>query len=119
MLQCTALQPQTAAIKALARLELCPCQTQLAGSQCHYTGTHNAGFNNLKSYGADSMNRFSIANATLLALGFALVTPGQAQEVANPDQWSPSREAKIAPVTQDQLNAADKNATNFLLTNGN
>ena len=29
------------------------------------------------------------------------------------------RMAKIAPVTQEQLNAADKSASNFLLTNGN
>src|SRR5947209_3033889 len=65
------------------------------------------------------MNRYSIANATVLILSFALVTPTHAQEVANPDQWSPTREAKIPSVTQDQLNSADKNATNFLLTNGN
>src|SRR6201997_2867530 len=65
------------------------------------------------------MNRYSIAYATLFGLGCTLVASGHAQEVVNQDQWSPPREAKISPVTQDQLNAADKNATNFLLTNGN
>jgi len=65
------------------------------------------------------MKKYSIACATLFGLGFTLSASSQAQEVVNPDQWSPPREAKISPVTQDQLNAADKNATNFLLTNGN
>src|SRR5215471_5266148 len=65
------------------------------------------------------MNKYSIACATLLGLGSTLAAPSHAQEVANPDQWSPPREAKISPVTQDQLNTADKNTANFLLTNGN
>ena len=64
------------------------------------------------------MNRFSIACATFLGLSCTLAA-SHAQEVLNPDQWSPAREAKIPAVTQDQLNAADKNASNFLLTNGN
>jgi alcohol dehydrogenase (cytochrome c) len=64
------------------------------------------------------MNRYSIAYATLFGLGCLLAGPSHAQEVKQ-DLWSVSREAKISPVTQDQLNAADKNATNFLLTNGN
>ena len=41
------------------------------------------------------------------------------QQEVKQDPWSPSREAKISSVTQAQLNAADKNTTNFLLTNGN
>ena len=65
------------------------------------------------------MNRYSIAYATLFGLGCFLAGPGNAQQEVKQDPWSPSREAKISPVTQDQLNAADKNATNFLLTNGN
>src|ERR1700756_1509130 len=65
------------------------------------------------------MTRYSIAWATLFGLGCAVASTSHAQEVVNPDQWSPPREAKISPVTQDQLNSADKNTTNFLLTNGN
>lgn len=65
------------------------------------------------------MNRYSIACATLFGLSCTIVAPVHAQEVANPDEWSPPRAVKISPVTQDQLNAADKNSTNFLLTNGN
>ena len=64
------------------------------------------------------MNSYSIARTVLFGLGCTFIAASHAQEVANPDQWSPPREAKISPVTQDQLNAADKNATNFLLTNG-
>jgi len=64
------------------------------------------------------MNSYSIARTVLFGLGCTFIATSHAQEVANPDQWSPPREAKISPVTQDQLNAADKNATNFLLTNG-
>ena len=65
------------------------------------------------------MNRCSIAYATLFGLGYVLAAPSHAQEVVSQDQWSPAREAKVSAVTQDQLNAADNNSTNFLLTNGN
>src|SRR5436190_22485521 len=65
------------------------------------------------------MNRYSIAYATLFGLGCFLAGPGNAQQEVKQDPWSPSREAKISPVTQTQLDAADKNATDFLLTNGN
>src|ERR1700749_1600483 len=65
------------------------------------------------------MDRHSIAYAALLGLSCTLVTPIRAQEVANPDQWSPPRAVKMAPVTQDQLNTAAKNSKDFLLTNGN
>jgi alcohol dehydrogenase (cytochrome c) len=64
------------------------------------------------------MNRYSIAYATLFGLGCLLAGPSHAQEVKQ-DIWSVSREAKVSPVTQAQLDAADKNTTNFLLTNGN
>src|SRR5437660_12387155 len=64
------------------------------------------------------MNRCSIAYATLFGLGCLLAGPSHAQEIKQ-DPWSPAREAKLSPVTQNQLDAADKNANNFLLTNGN
>src|SRR5436309_11648532 len=64
------------------------------------------------------MNSYSIAYATLFGLGCLLAGPSSAQEVKQ-DPWSPSREAKISPVTQAQLDSADKNTANFLLTNGN
>jgi hypothetical protein len=64
------------------------------------------------------MNRYSIACATLFGLGCLLAGPSHAQEV-KPDLWSPAREAKLSPVTQAKLDAADKNTTDFLLTNGN
>src|SRR5438445_1345724 len=65
------------------------------------------------------MNRYSIAYATLFGLGCFLAGPSNAQQEVKQDPWSPSREAKISPVTQAQLDAAHKNTTNFLLTNGN
>jgi len=65
------------------------------------------------------MNRYSIACAALFGLAYVLPAPSHAQEVPNPDQWSPPREAKISPVTQDQLNTAGNNTANFLLTNVN
>jgi len=64
------------------------------------------------------MNRHSVAYAALIGAGCLLAGPSSAQEVKQ-DPWSPSREAKISPVTQSQLDAADKSTTNFLLTNGN
>jgi alcohol dehydrogenase (cytochrome c) len=65
------------------------------------------------------MNRYSIAYATLFGLGCFLAGPSNAQQEVKQDPWSPSREVKISSVTQAQLDAADKNTTNFLLTNGN
>ena len=65
------------------------------------------------------MNRYSIAYATLFGLGCLLAGPSNAQQEVKQDPWSPSREAKISPVTQTQLDSADKNTANFLLTNGN
>ena len=64
------------------------------------------------------MGKHTISIAAFaLAVGI-LIGPGLAQEVKQ-ETKSTSSQAKISPVTQDQLNAADKNATNFLLTNGN
>src|ERR1700737_1191136 len=65
------------------------------------------------------MNRYSIAYATLFGLSCLLTAPSNAQQEVKQDPWSPSPGAKIFPVTPGQLGAADKNTTNFLLTNGN
>ena len=65
------------------------------------------------------MNRCSIAYSTLFGLGFLVAGPAFAQQEVKQDPWAPAREAKFSPVTQGQLDAADKNASNFLLTNGN
>ena len=64
------------------------------------------------------MGRRSISAAAFAAIAGISIAPGFAQEVKQ-DAKSASSQAKISPVTQDQLNAADKNANNFLLTNGN
>src|SRR5690348_833191 len=64
------------------------------------------------------MNRHSVAYAALFGAGCMLAAPAIAQEVKQ-DPWSPAREAKISPVTQQMLNSADKNTKDFLLTNGN
>jgi alcohol dehydrogenase (cytochrome c) len=60
-----------------------------------------------------------------LAAGFAMIgsfallsATAQAQEVKQEGK-SAVGNAKVAPVTQQQLNSADKNAKDFLLTNGN
>ena len=47
-----------------------------------------------------------------------LSAPASGQEVKQ-ESKSTLGNAKVAPVTQQQLNAADKNSTDFLLTNGN
>ena len=64
------------------------------------------------------MNRSPIVCAALLGAASLLAAPVYAQETKQ-ESKSASGQAKIAPVTQQQLNAADKNASNFLLTNGN
>src|ERR1700730_11501795 len=64
------------------------------------------------------MNRFSIVCATLFGVAGLLTGPVSAQETKQ-ETKSASGQAKVSPVTQQQLNAADKNTTNFLLTNGN
>ena len=56
--------------------------------------------------------------AVLLGVTGLLAGPSIAQETKQ-DAKSASGQANVSPVTQAQLNAADKNATNFLLTNVN
>src|SRR6202047_2510608 len=65
------------------------------------------------------MNRFSIICAALAGAAGWMTGPGFAQQETKQDAKSASTQAKISPVTQQQLNAADKNTNNFLLTNGN
>jgi PQQ-dependent dehydrogenase (methanol/ethanol family) len=64
------------------------------------------------------MGTRAILATALIGIAGLLAEPVSAQEVKQ-DAKSTSGKANIAPVTQDQLNAADKNADNFLLTNGN
>src|SRR6202161_851966 len=64
------------------------------------------------------MGRYAITGAALLGVVGLLTMPASAQEV-NQDAKSASGSARISPVTQDQLDKADKSASNFLLTNGN
>jgi alcohol dehydrogenase (cytochrome c) len=65
-----------------------------------------------------NMNRISIVCAALFGVAGLFAVPSIAQETKQ-ETKSASGEAKVSPVTQAQLNAADKNATNFLLTNVN
>ena len=60
------------------------------------------------------MGKLAIAGATLLGAIGLLTVPSGAQEAK-----SASGHASVSPVTQQQLNAADKSLNNFLLTNGN
>src|SRR6202040_1761738 len=64
------------------------------------------------------MNRFSILCATSFGLAGLLTGPLSAQEIKQ-ETRSASGQAIVAPVTQQQLDAADKSVNNFLLTNGN
>jgi alcohol dehydrogenase (cytochrome c) len=64
------------------------------------------------------MNRFSIVCAALFGVAGLLAGSSSAQETKQ-EAKPASGQAKVAPVTQQQLNAADKNVNNFLLTNGN
>ena len=64
------------------------------------------------------MNRISIICAASLGAAGLLIGPSIAQETKQETELA-SGGAKVSPVTQAQLNAADKNATNFLLTNVN
>src|SRR5258708_15620040 len=63
------------------------------------------------------MGRLAIVSAALVAVAGFLTGSAGAKEVKQ-DTKSSSGQAKISPVTQDQLNAAAKNASNCLLTNG-
>src|SRR5216684_6098694 len=62
------------------------------------------------------MNRFSIVCAASFGVACLLTGPSSAQETK---QETKSASGLVSPVTQQQLNAADKSASNFLLTNGN
>jgi alcohol dehydrogenase (cytochrome c) len=65
------------------------------------------------------LNKFS--TSSILAVGIialAQAMPAQAQEVTQNNKAGAST-AKIESVSQDKLNAADKNDKDFLLTNGN
>jgi alcohol dehydrogenase (cytochrome c) len=64
------------------------------------------------------MNRFSIVRAALFGVAGLLTGPVSAQETKQ-EAKPVSGQAMVAPVTQQQLNAADTNVNNFLLTNGN
>ena len=65
------------------------------------------------------MNKHSIVCATLIGVAGMLASPGYAQQETKQEAKSTAGMAKVSPVTQDELNAADKNAKDFLLTNGN
>src|SRR3981189_1718097 len=64
------------------------------------------------------MNRFSIVCAATFGVAGLLTGPGSAQETKQATK-SVMGQAPVSPVTQQQLNAAEKNATNFLLTHVN
>src|SRR4030081_92627 len=64
------------------------------------------------------MNRFSIVCAASFGVAYLFTGPSSAQETKQ-ETKSVLGQAPVSPVTQQQLNAADKNATNFLLTNVN
>ena len=55
----------------------------------------------------------------VLGLAAMSLTFAWAEETKLPMAAKPANEAPITPVTQDQLNAAAKDDTNFLHTNGN
>jgi alcohol dehydrogenase (cytochrome c) len=63
------------------------------------------------------MNRFSIVRAASFGVACLLTGLSSAQETKQ-ESKSVLGHAPISPVTQQQLNSADKNATSFLLTNG-
>jgi alcohol dehydrogenase (cytochrome c) len=65
------------------------------------------------------MKKFSIAYAALFGLTCLAPSGSHAQQEVKQDSVGPVGRANVSPVTQALLNAADKSATNFLLTNGN
>jgi alcohol dehydrogenase (cytochrome c) len=64
------------------------------------------------------MNRSPIICAAIFGMAGLLAGPVSAQETKQ-ETKSTSGQAMVSPVTQAQLNAADKDGKNFLLTNGN
>src|ERR1700709_2190640 len=88
-----------------------------AGSDCVQGREHSSIAGQTKNVG-ENMSRLAVAGVALLGVAGFLTGPLSAQEVKQ-EAKSASGQAMIAPVTQDQLNAADKSTNNFLLTNGN
>src|SRR5712671_2355967 len=64
------------------------------------------------------MGKRSVLAATLAGVAGILIGPAFSQEVKQ-EAKSTAGTARIVPVTQSQLNAADKSINDFLLTNGN
>jgi alcohol dehydrogenase (cytochrome c) len=64
------------------------------------------------------MNRFFTVCAASFGVACLLTGPSSAQETKQ-ESKSVLGQAPVSPVTQQQLNSADTNATSFLLTNGN
>src|SRR5476651_915306 len=64
------------------------------------------------------MDKCSVLVATLAGAVGILIGPAFSQEVKQ-EAKSTAGAARIAPVTQNQLNNAAKSTDNFLLTNGN
>src|SRR5258706_15000962 len=64
------------------------------------------------------MRKHTIFAVALAGAASFLIGPVLAQETKQETKKT-SSQATVSPVTQDQLNAADKNAKNFLLTNVN
>jgi len=64
------------------------------------------------------MSRVAIACAAMIGVSCLSISANAQQEVKQ-EAKTASGQAMVSPVTQEQLNAADKNAKNFLLTNGN
>src|SRR6266403_4651467 len=64
------------------------------------------------------MGKRAIFAAALAGVASFLIGPVFAQETKQETKKT-SSQATVSPVTRDQLNTADKNASGFLLTNGN
>jgi alcohol dehydrogenase (cytochrome c) len=82
-----------------------------AWSKCYACG-------GLVVYKGGNMNRLSILCAASFGVACLLTGPSSAQETKQKAK-SVLGQAPVSPVTQQQLNAADKSVNNFLLTNGN
>src|ERR1700737_944717 len=95
------------------RAAFSPCQSCSTSSDCVGPIRHSRMPTEIndKNWGKQMGKRAISAAACSLAAVF-LIGPGLAQEVKQ-DTKSASNQAKISSVTQDQLNAADKNASNF------
>jgi hypothetical protein len=65
------------------------------------------------------MNNVKGLAAFAAMIGAGLLSGVAIGQEVKQDQKSILGNANVPPVTQEQLNAADKNANDFLLTNGN